>query len=86
MIPALALYCTFVGLLGSFINVYQHELTSFTTYFESAFSSVGFLDLASGVVKSVVYGFTIGIVGNAFFVIDMVSDEIMHPILSFLIT
>jgi phospholipid/cholesterol/gamma-HCH transport system permease protein len=63
MIPALALYCTFVGLIGSFINVYQHELTSFTTYFESAFSSVGFLDLASGFVKSVVYGFTIGIVG-----------------------
>ena len=63
MIPALALYATFVGLLGSFINVYQHELTSFTTYFESAFSSVTFLDLASGMVKAVVYGFTIGIVG-----------------------
>jgi phospholipid/cholesterol/gamma-HCH transport system permease protein len=63
MLPVLMLYCTLVGLLGSFMNVHANELTSFITYFESAFSSVSFLDVGSAVVKSVIYGFTIGIVG-----------------------
>jgi phospholipid/cholesterol/gamma-HCH transport system permease protein len=63
MIPVLTLYCTFVGLMGSFMNVHQNELTSFVTYFQSAFAQVSFLDLTSGIVKSIVYGFTIGIVG-----------------------
>jgi phospholipid/cholesterol/gamma-HCH transport system permease protein len=63
MIPVLMLYCTFVGLLGSYLNVHYNELTSFVTYFESAFSSVSFLDIWSALVKSIIYGFTIGIVG-----------------------
>ena len=63
MIPVLTLYCTFVGLLGSYINVHANELTSFLTFIESAFGSVSFLDVGSGVFKSIVYGFTIGIVG-----------------------
>jgi phospholipid/cholesterol/gamma-HCH transport system permease protein len=63
MIPVLSLYCTFVGLLGSFMNVHNNELTSLVAYFESAFSSVSFLDVGSAVVKSIFYGFTIGIVG-----------------------
>jgi phospholipid/cholesterol/gamma-HCH transport system permease protein len=63
MIPVLTLYCTFVGLLGSYLNVHNNELTSLVTYFESAFSSVSFLDVGSGIFKSIVYGFTIGIVG-----------------------
>lgn len=62
MLPVLMLYSTFVGLLGSFTNVHANELTSFTTFIESAFSSVSFLDVSSAVVKAVVYGFTIGIV------------------------
>lgn len=63
MIPVLMLYCTFVGLLGSYLNVHANELTSFVTFIKSAFSSVSFLDVGSAVVKSFIYGFTIGIVG-----------------------
>ncbi|MFA5814735.1 MAG: ABC transporter permease [Bacteroidales bacterium] len=63
MIPVLMVYCTFVGLLGSYLNVHHNELTSFVTFIESAFSSVSFLDVSSAVVKSIIYGFTIGIVG-----------------------
>jgi phospholipid/cholesterol/gamma-HCH transport system permease protein len=63
MIPVLTLYCTLVGLLGSYLNVHLNEMTSITAYFESAFSSVSFLDVYSAVFKSIVYGFTIGIVG-----------------------
>jgi len=63
MIPILTLYCTAVGLLGSYMNVHANELTSFVAYIESAFSSVTFLDVSSAVFKSIIYGFTIGIVG-----------------------
>jgi phospholipid/cholesterol/gamma-HCH transport system permease protein len=62
-IPVLALYCSFVGLLGSYINVHAQELTSFRTFYQNAFSNVNFIDIYSSVTKSIVFGFTIGIIG-----------------------
>jgi phospholipid/cholesterol/gamma-HCH transport system permease protein len=63
-IPLLALYCSFFGLLGSFINVHVQESSSLLTYYQNAFSSISFLDIFASVAKSIVYGFTIGIVGS----------------------
>ncbi len=63
-IPLLALYCSFFGLLGSFINVHAQETSSLITYYQNAFSSISFLDIFASVAKSIVYGFTIGIVGS----------------------
>ena len=62
-IPVLALYCSFLGLLGSYTNVHAQEAISLATFFENAFSSIKFLDIFSSLFKSIVYGFTIGIVG-----------------------
>lgn len=62
-VPLLSFYCSFVGLLGSYINVHSVETSSFLTYYQNAFSSISFLDVYTAVVKSIVYGFTIGIVG-----------------------
>jgi len=62
-IPILALYCSCIGLLGSFYNVHSLEATSFTVFYKNAFSNISFLDIFSSLTKSVVYGFTIGIVG-----------------------
>jgi phospholipid/cholesterol/gamma-HCH transport system permease protein len=62
MIPLLMLYTAFVGLMGSFINVNMVEHTSFATYFMEAFEQIGFLDMASSLVKAIAYGFTIGMV------------------------
>jgi phospholipid/cholesterol/gamma-HCH transport system permease protein len=62
-IPVLALYCSFLGLLGSYVNVHAQEAISLATFFENAFSSIRFLDIFSSLFKSIVYGFTIGIVG-----------------------
>lgn len=62
-VPVLALYCSFVGLLGSFINVRTHESTSFRTFYQNAFSNIHFIDIYSSVTKSIVFGFTIGIIG-----------------------
>ncbi|MXV52546.1 ABC transporter permease [Pedobacter sp. HMF7647] len=63
MIPILAMYTGFVGLIGSFINVNQNEQTSLATFFEGVFSSISFLDIFSSLIKSILFGFTIGIVG-----------------------
>ncbi len=63
MIPILSLYCSFVGLLGSYVNVHSEEATSFINFYKNAFSTITFIDLFSSVIKSIVFGFTIGIVG-----------------------
>ncbi len=62
-IPVLSFYCIAVGLLGSYVNVHSEESTSFIAFFKSSFSSLQFLDIFTSLVKSVVFGFTIGIVG-----------------------
>jgi phospholipid/cholesterol/gamma-HCH transport system permease protein len=64
MIPILTMYCGFVGMIGSFININLNEMTSFTTFYEEAFSTISFLDIFSALIKSVFYGFTIGLVGS----------------------
>jgi phospholipid/cholesterol/gamma-HCH transport system permease protein len=63
MVPVLALYCGFVGLLGSFSNVNAHESTSFVSFFEHGFDTITFLDIGTSVFKSIIFGFTIGIIG-----------------------
>ncbi len=63
-IPMLALYCSFFGLFGSFVNVHAQESTSLIAYYQNAFSSISFLDIFASVAKSIAYGFTIGIVGS----------------------
>ena len=62
MIPILALYCGFVGMMGTFVNVNQHEYTTYQTFIRDAFGSISFLDIYSSLFKSVVFGFTVGIV------------------------
>ncbi|WP_205513486.1 MlaE family ABC transporter permease [Longitalea arenae] len=62
MVPLLMLYMALVALLGAFVNVHANEQTSFILFIENGFQSINFLDLFSSVLKSVVFGFTIGIV------------------------
>jgi phospholipid/cholesterol/gamma-HCH transport system permease protein len=63
-VPILSFYCIVVGLLGSYFNVHAQESTSFHTFITNSFSSIHFLDLFTSVIKSIVFGFTIGIVGT----------------------
>jgi len=63
MIPALMCYTGAVAMLGAYLNVHQNEMTSFVSFFEQAFDKISFLDIFSSLIKSIVYGFTIGIVG-----------------------
>lgn len=63
MIPTLVFYTGFVAMMGAYINVHQNEMTSFVTFFQQAFDKISFLDIFSSLIKGIVYGFTIGIVG-----------------------
>lgn len=62
-VPILMCYSAFVGLMGAYLNVHLNELTSFTSFFQSAFQQITFLDINASLFKAIVYGFTIGIVG-----------------------
>ncbi|HWZ15253.1 MAG TPA: ABC transporter permease [Mucilaginibacter sp.] len=62
-IPILASYTAFIALLGGYLNVSQNEGTSYTTYMEQVFEPLVFLDFTASLIKSLVFGFTIGIVG-----------------------
>ena len=63
MIPTLMIYTVFVGLMGAFINVNQSEATSFSAFISAVFGAITFLDIFSSLIKSFVFGFTIGAVG-----------------------
>ena len=63
MVPMLMCYTGCVAMLGAYLNVHQNEMTSFTSFFQAAFDKISFLDIFASLIKSVVYGFTIGMVG-----------------------
>ncbi|MGV3538223.1 MAG: MlaE family ABC transporter permease [Rufibacter sp.] len=63
MIPSLMMYTMLVALMGGFLNVNANEQTSFSTYMTQVFEAITFLDIFSSVLKSVLFGFTIGMVG-----------------------
>jgi len=63
MIPLLVICSAMIGLMGSFINVYSHEQTSFNLFFYEAFSKIGYAEITSTIIRSIVFGFTIGIIG-----------------------
>ncbi len=63
MIPMLVMYTDFMALMGSFLSVNANELVSLSTFFVQVFEAISFLDVFSSVIKSLVFGFTIGIVG-----------------------
>ena len=62
MLPLLVLYSGAISLLGAYINVHLNELTSYSAFLHSSFEKISFLDIFSSVIKSALFGFTIGII------------------------
>ena len=56
------MYFCFVGLVGSYLNVHANEAVSLAAFLKNGFSTITFLDLWSSVIKTFVFGFTIGII------------------------
>lgn len=63
MVPMLMLFTSFVALLGSYLNVHANEHISLATFIANAFDKINFLDFKGSIIKSIVFGFTIGMVG-----------------------
>ncbi len=63
MLPLLVIYSAFIGLLGSFIDVYSKDQTGFTLFFYDAFSKIGYAEITSTLIRAIVFGFTIGVIG-----------------------
>lgn len=63
MIPLLTMYSAFIGLLGSYLDVHAKDMTTLTVFVHDAFFKIGYAELISTLVRSVIFGFTIGIVG-----------------------
>lgn len=63
MIPVLVMFTDFVALMGSFLSVNANESVSILTFFIQVFDAISFLDIISSVLKALLFGFTIGIVG-----------------------
>jgi phospholipid/cholesterol/gamma-HCH transport system permease protein len=62
-VPILGLYCAFVALVGSYFSVHSNEATSIVSFLHNGFSTITFLDIFSSIIKSTVFGFTIGMIG-----------------------
>ena len=62
-IPILATYTAIIGMLGGFLNVTMNEGTSYTTFIQQFFKPLTYIDFIASLIKSIVFGFTIGIVG-----------------------
>ena len=50
--------------MGSFLNVYQNEKTSFRGFVTAAFEQIAFLDIGTSVVKATVFGLIISLIGS----------------------
>ena len=62
-VPILTMYTIFVALIGGFINVNANEQTSFPSYIQEIFGAITYVDIFASLLKSAVFGFTIGMVG-----------------------
>lgn len=63
-IPVLMMYSGFVSMLGSFMDIHANEQMSFTAFIQSAFQKINFFDYTSSIIRSLIFGFTIGMVGS----------------------
>lgn len=63
MVPVLMMYNGLAGMFGAYLNIHNNEMTSLKTFVQDAFSSISFLDINASIIKSLVYGFTIGVTG-----------------------
>ncbi len=63
MIPLLVIYSAFIGLMGSYLDIHNKDQTSFVIFIHDAFFKLGYAELISTMLRSFVFGFTIGIIG-----------------------
>jgi phospholipid/cholesterol/gamma-HCH transport system permease protein len=64
MLPVLVVYADVVGLLGAFVGVNLKGNVSAYLFFSQIFQSLEFIDLFPAFIKTVFFGFAIGLIGS----------------------
>jgi len=62
-VPILVLFADFCGLLGSYFAINFYEPMSFQLYIKDSFDVLSFIDVIPATIKTVVFGFFIGLIG-----------------------
>lgn len=63
MLPILMFYMAFISMIGAYLNILVNEDTSLVAFFVNALENISFLDFFSSLIKTIVFGFSIGIIG-----------------------
>lgn len=63
MVPLLAVFLSAIAVLGSFFAVNMHTNMSLALYSSLSFNVIAFSDIIPSFVKSIVFGFFIGLIG-----------------------
>lgn len=64
MVPLLVFFSDAFSILGSFLAVNLSEQMSLQFYIQSAFSFLNYIDIIPATIKSIVFGFFIGLIGS----------------------
>lgn len=63
MVPILVFYADFIAILGSYVGLSISEDISFYLFLTRAMDAVEYIDVVPSTIKTVIFGFAIGIVG-----------------------
>jgi phospholipid/cholesterol/gamma-HCH transport system permease protein len=63
MLPILVFYMALISMMGAYLNILSNEHTSLIAFFSKALEKISFLDFFSSLIKSWIFGFSIGIIG-----------------------
>ncbi|HKL32897.1 MAG TPA: ABC transporter permease [Tangfeifania sp.] len=63
LVPILVFFADAVAMLGSFFAINLHENISLVLFISQAFDALGFIDLIPATVKTIFFGFFIGLIG-----------------------
>ena len=63
MIPLLVIFSDAISLIGSYLAINLQDDISFTLFFNKAFEKLYFLDVIPSLIKTIFFGFGIGLIG-----------------------
>lgn len=63
MVPLLVFFADGVGLLGGYVGINMKSDVSLYYYFSKVLSSIDFIDIIPATIKSLFFGFSIGLIG-----------------------
>ncbi|MBC7862460.1 MAG: ABC transporter permease [Bacteroidia bacterium] len=64
MVPLLVIFSDFIALLGSYAGVNIYDDINFRFFFSQVFQKLNFTDVIPAVIKTIFFGFAIGLIGT----------------------